>query len=181
MCKTLVAIAKLLTGLAIAIIIVAALALLKALWTISLVFFVVMALIWAIDWSTNLLVPARQSMPPKSRNLATVILGVPYVLGFLLIWISGWDRLTGHSIPWDEVVRTIGAALMAAGLGLGAANARKVGGWIILVALVVLAGIPAILIIQAGWRTELITLFGVIIGVLIAEWVLSPMLRRWCS
>ena len=183
--KTLIAIAKLLIGAAIAIVIIVVLLVLlgndeRALRTIALVFFLAVALIRTMDWSTNLLVPARKSMPPNSKNRATVILGVPYVIGFFLIWTSGWDPLTEHSIPWNTVAQTIGAALMAAALGLGAASARRVGGWVILVALVVMAAIPVLWIIQEGWRTELITLFGVIIGVLIAEGVLSPMLRRWC-
>lgn len=175
MSKTLMTIAKpLISGVAITIVIVAKWALLMALWIISLAFFLVMALIRALRWSTNLLMPA------SSRNRATVILGVPYVLGFFLILASGWDYLTEHSIPWETVVPTIGAALMAAALGLGATNARRVGARIILVALVIMAAILACLIIQERWRTELITLFGVILGVLIAEGVLSPALRRWC-
>ena len=176
MSKTLLTIANpLISGVAITIIIVAKWALLMALWIISPAFFLVVALIRALRWSINLLMPA------SSGNRATVILGVPYVLGFFLIRASGWDYLTEHSIPWETVVPTIGAALMAAALGLGVANARRVGGRVILAALVVMAAIPACLIIQEGWRTELITLFGVILGVLITEFVLSPALRRWCS
>ena len=176
MSKTLMTIAKpLISGVAIVIIIVAKWAFLMALSIISLAFFLVVALIRAICWSTNPLMPA------SSRNRATVILGVPYVLGFFLIWVSGWDYLTEHSIPWETVIPTIGAALMAAALGLGVVNARRVGGRVILVALVIIAAIAASLIIQEGWRTELITLFGVILGVLIAEGVLSPALRKWCS
>ena len=185
MCETLIAIAKLLIGAAIAIVIIVVTLALpgedeKALWTITLVFFLMVALIWTIHWSTNLLVPPRKSMPSNSKNRATAILGVPYVLGFLLILISGWEPLAEASIPWGTIVQTAGAALMAAALGLGVTIANQADRRIVLFALVAMEVILVFLVTLAGWKAELIALGGVIFGVVITEWVLSWALQRWC-
>lgn len=119
-------------------------------------------------------------MPKTSSGRATLILGIPYFVGVVLILLSGWDVIPGYPVPWDQIVLGSGAALMAATLGLGVANVRQGSKRNIFLALLGMLAVLVMLIITQGWKTELIAFVGVVAGVLLAEGVLSWMLRRWC-
>jgi len=83
--KTLIAIAKPLIGATIAIIIVAKWALLTPLWATSLAFFLVVVVIRAIRWSTNLLVSALCSWWCRKRWIVAIV-GILILSGAALIF-----------------------------------------------------------------------------------------------
>ena len=111
---------------------------------------------------------------------ATWILGTSCYIGTLLILVSGLGAIPGAPVPWDQIVMGFGATLMAAALGLAVAYVRQGSKRDILIALLGFLAVLVILIIVQGWKTEFITFGGVVFGVILAEWLLSWMLRRWC-
>ena len=99
-----------------------------------------------------------------------LILGIPFFGGAILILVSGADSLADKPLPWDQIVPTLGGALMAAATGLFVSNVKplraRIGPYFAVVAVLV---VLALLIPTVGWKAELITLIGVFVGVLIVE------------
>ena len=119
-------------------------------------------------------------MPNTSSGRATLILGIPFFIGALLILVAGLGVIPSAPVPWDQIVMGFGATLMAASLGLAVASVKQGSKRDIFIALLVFLVVLAILIIVQGWKTEFITFGGVVLGVMLAEWLLSGALKMWC-
>ncbi len=115
-----------------------------------------------------------------SSKRATLILIIPYFIGVVLILVSGSEVIPRAPVPWDQIVLGFGSTLMAATLGLGVANVRQGSNRDIFIAFLGFLAVLGILIFTQGWKTEFITFGGVVLGVILTQWLLSWALRRWC-
>ena len=119
-------------------------------------------------------------MSNPSSRCATLILGVPFFIGLLLTLIAGLGFIPAASVPWDQIIMGFGATLMAATLGLAVANVTHGSKRDIFIALVALLAVLFILSVLREAKPEYIAIGGVVLGVMLAEWLLSGALRRWC-
>ena len=118
-------------------------------------------------------------MSLSPQNCATMILGIPYTVGVVLILISQWEAIPDRPTPWDDISIAFGATLRATALGLGAAHINQAARRYIPFVLVALLGILVMIVVVEGWKPELITFLSVVWGVVMAEG-LSWLLRRFC-
>ena len=117
------------------------------------------------------------------RTWATLfILGMPFFGGAILILVSGTDSLADKPGSWDQIVPTLGAALMAAATGLFVSNINPLRVRIVpYVAVVAVLIILLVLYCGSEYKSGVIALAGALIGVLIVEvlyWLLRLCLLR---
>ena len=117
------------------------------------------------------------------RTWATLfILGMTFFGGAILILVSGADSLVDKPVPWDQIVPTLGAALLASATGLFVSNIRPLVARVVpCVAIAAMLVILLALYYGAGCKPGVIALAGALIGVLIVEglyWLLRLCLPR---
>ena len=118
-------------------------------------------------------------MSNTSSGRATLILGITCFTGTLSILVAGLGVIPASPVPLDQIVMGFGATLMAASLGLAVSNVTHGSKRDIFMALLLFLVVLGILIKLQGWKTEFITFGGVVLGVILAEWLLSGALRKW--
>ena len=113
------------------------------------------------------------------RNRSGFLLGIPLVIGFVLIMLSPWGPVSRHSIPWDNMVLTVGAVMMAASLSAFIAGRKRCDRLVPLIALLALTAIFALLLWFSDWNPRLVALTGVPAGVLATEVLMCLLKRRF--